>query len=346
MGSDNVSISQFSGSLGPPRVLKDRGGIKKRWTIMNPGKGILLKVLAALCATLMAASIKGLNGAVPTGEVVFFRSICALVPLGIWLGLQGNLFELTVTRHFGGHVVRSLSGTGGMFFSYLALAYLPLADATALSYAAPLFTVILAAVLLHEVVRAYRWSSVAIGFAGVLVMLSPHLDIFGGEGTSDRSANVAAMLGAAAGLVAAFFSAVSSVQIRHLTRTERPGAIVLYFSLMTTAIGLATAMFGWVTPTLPQLCLLVASGVIGGIAQILMTLSLRHAQASLLAPFEYSTMLWSVLLGYIFLGQLPVATTIAGAVIVAAAGLFAVWREHRLKRSLQLAENALATSEA
>jgi drug/metabolite transporter (DMT)-like permease len=99
-------------------------------------------------------------------------------------------------------------------------------------------------------------------------------------------------------------------------------------------------------PTLSQLCLLVAAGISGGVAQILMTLSLRHAQASLLAPFEYSTMLWSVLLGYILLNQLPVATTIAGAIIVAAAGLFAVWREHRLKRSAQLAENALATSES
>lgn len=217
---------------------------------------------------------------------------------------------------------------------------------TALSYAAPLFTVVLAAVLLAEVVGAYRWSSVAIGFAGVLVMLSPHLDISGCEGASERSANVAAMLGAAAGLIASLFSALSSVQIRQLARTERPGAIVLYFSLMTTVIGPATAMFGWVTPTLPQLCLLVAAGLTGGIAQILMTLSLRHAQASLLAPFEYSTMLWSVLLGYILLGQLPVPTTIAGAVIVAAAGFFAVWREQRLKRSLQLAENALATSEA
>ncbi|OBZ95732.1 membrane protein [Pararhizobium polonicum] len=313
---------------------------------MNPKKGILLKVLAALCATLMAASIKGLNGAVPTGEVVFFRSICALVPLGIWLGLQGNLIELTATRHFGGHVVRSLSGTGGMFFSYLALAYLPLADATALSYAAPLFTVILAAVLLGEVVRAYRWSSVVIGFSGVLVMLSPHLGMFGTEGAPDLSSNTAAMLGAAAGLLAALFSALSSVQIRHLARTERPGAIVLYFSLMTTVIGLATAIFGWIMPTLSQLCLLAAAGITGGVAQILMTLSLRHALASLLAPFEYSTMLWSVLLGYILLGQLPVATTIAGAIIVAAAGLFAVWREHWLKRSAQLAENALATSES
>jgi drug/metabolite transporter (DMT)-like permease len=306
---------------------------------MDPRKGIVLKVLAALSATLMGASVKALDGQIPTGEVVFFRSIFALLPLLIWLSLQGNILALTRTRHFGGHAVRSLSGTGGMFFSYLALAYLPLADATALSYAAPLFTVILAAVILGEVVRAYRWTSVAIGFLGVLVMLSPHLNFF-------VTASTGAVLGSAAGLVAALFSAVSAVQIRHLAKTEQPGAIVLYFSLITTVIGLATIIFGWTVPTLLQFGFLLAAGILGGIAQILVTVSLRHAQASLLAPFEYTTMLWSVLIGYFALGQLPVATTICGGVIVAAAGLFAVWRESRLKRSLHLAENALANQEA
>ncbi|TCQ08835.1 drug/metabolite transporter (DMT)-like permease [Rhizobium sp. PP-F2F-G36] len=308
---------------------------------MNPGKGILLKLLAALCATLMAASVKGLNGEIPTGEVVFFRSVGALLPLGIWLGLQGNLVALTRTKHFGGHLVRSISGTGGMFFGYLALAYLPLADATALSYAAPLFTVILAALLLGEVVRVYRWTSVAVGFTGVLVMLAPHLDIFKAD-----VIGMGMLLGSAAGLVAAFFSAVSSVQIRHLAKTEQPGAIVLYFSLVTTVIGLATAVFGWTMPSVTQLCLLLAAGISGGMAQILITLSLRHAQASLLAPFEYSTLIWSVVIGYLAFGQLPVITTITGGVIVAAAGLFAVWRESRLKRSLQMTETALAAAEA
>jgi drug/metabolite transporter (DMT)-like permease len=268
----------------------------------------------------------------------FFRSIFALLPLLIWLGLQGNILALTRSRHFGGHAVRSLSGTGGMFFSYLALAYLPLADATALSYAAPLFTVILAAVLLGEVVRGYRWTSVAIGFLGVLVMLSPHSDVF-------DTASTGAMLGSAAGLLTALLSAVSAVQIRHLARTEQPGAIVLYFSLITTTIGLATIIFGWTMPTPWQFGFLLSAGIFGGMAQILVTVSLRHAQASLLAPFEYTTMLWSVLIGYFALGQLPVATTIVGGVVVAAAGLFAVWRESRLKRSMQLAENALAKHE-
>ncbi len=227
-----------------------------------------------------------------------------------------------------------------MFFGYLALAYLPLADATALSYAAPLFTVILAAVLLSEVVRVYRWTSVAVGFTGVLVMLAPHLDIVKAD-----AIGMGLLLGSAAGLVAAFFSAVSSVQIRHLAKTEQPGAIVLYFSLVTTVIGLATAVFGWTMPSITQLCLLLAAGIFGGMRQILITLSFAMHRPRCWRRSN-STLIWSVVIGYLAFGQLPVATTIAGGIIVAAAGLFAVWRESRLKRSLQMAEAALATAEA
>jgi drug/metabolite transporter (DMT)-like permease len=311
---------------------------------MNTKLGIGLKILAALCATLMLACIKGLNGEIPTGQVVFFRSIVALVPLLIWLGLQGNVIELTRTKHLGGHLIRGLSGTGGMFFNYIALIYLPLADATALSYAAPLFTVILAAVLLGETVRIYRWSAVAIGFLGVLVMLFPHLGT--GPSLSSDCLGSGIILGTSFALTAALCSALSSVQIRHLGKTEKPGAIVLYFSLMTTVIGLSTSLLGWTWPSMMQLMLLCGGGVFGGLSQILITVSLRHAHASLLAPFDYTTMIWSVIIGYLFLSQAPNIATIIGAVIVASAGMFAIWREQRQIRTLRLAQTVLNQAEA
>ncbi|WP_435171094.1 DMT family transporter [Falsirhodobacter sp. 1013] len=294
---------------------------------MNATAGISFKLLAALCATLMLACVKGLDGQIPTGEVVFFRSFVALVPLVIWVTLQGNILASLRTRNLGGHLVRGMSGTGGMFFNYLALAYIPLADATALSYAAPLFTVILAATLLGEKVRLYRWSAVAVGFFGVLVMLSPYLEVGG------RSMDRAMLIGGICGLTAALCSATSSVQIRHLNGKEHPAAIVLYFSLMTTLIGLATAAFGWVMPTPTQLALLVGCGIFGGLAQILMTLSLKHAHASLLAPFDYTTLIWSVTIGIVFMNQFPSSATLIGAAFVVAAGLFTFWRESRLASS-------------
>ncbi|AYD03762.1 DMT family transporter [Neorhizobium sp. NCHU2750] len=294
---------------------------------MNPRKGITLKICAALCTVIMGACVSGLKGEIPIGEVVFFRSAAAFLPLFIWLIVQGRLRQEIATKHIGGHIVRSVSGTGGMFFNYLALIYLPLVDATALSYAAPLFTVVLAAILLKEIVRVYRWTAVGVGLIGVLVMLSPHAS----WGAPVATATNTALIGGILGLTAAFFSAFSIIQIRHLAKTENPGAIVLYFSLVTTVIGLSTIGFGWKMPDAWQLLLLVGAGLAGGMAQLLVTLSLRHAQASLLAPFEYTTMIWALLVGYFFMGQLPALTTITGAVLVILAGLFTIWRERQIK---------------
>lgn len=295
---------------------------------MNARKGILLKIFAALFTVVMGACVSGLKGEIPIGEVVFFRSAGAFFPLFVWMLIRGNLRQELATRHIGGHIVRSASGTGGMFFNYLALIYLPLVDATALSYAAPLFTVVLAATLLGEVVRIYRWTAVGVGLIGVLVMLSPHAS----WSEISSVARSGQLIGAALGLAGAVCAAISIIQIRHLAKTENAGAIVLYFSLITTLIGLSTIGFGWEVPTWWQLTLLVGTGLAGGLAQLLITLSLRHAAASLLAPFEYTTMIWALLVGYVFMGQLPVMTTVAGAALVIAAGLFTIWRENMLRK--------------
>lgn len=298
---------------------------------MNARLGVLLKILAALCATLMLACVKGLNGAIPTGEVIFFRSFIALFPLLIWLKMQGNVLENLKTRNLFGHFIRGFSGTGGMYFNYLALVYISLADATALSYAAPLFTVIMAAMLLKERVRVSRWIAVVVGLSGILIMLSSSLSANGAL-FSHGASNASASLGVAFALIAALCSATSNVQIRFLNGIEKPGAIVFYFSLMTTVIGLATALFGWTKPSAMQLLLLVGCGLFGGLAQILVTLSLRYADASLLAPFDYTTLVWSMLIGYLFLNSLPGSSTLLGASIVALAGIFAVWREKRQRK--------------
>lgn len=302
--------------------------------MMNSRLGVALKIGAALCATLMLACVKGLGGAIPTGEVIFFRSFVALFPLLVWLKCQGSIISQIKTKNIFGHLIRGFSGTGGMYFNYMALIYISLADATAISYAAPLFTVILAALLLKENVRFSRWLAVIVGFSGILVMLSAHLSegdsLFGGNGI-----NLAAGMGVLLALLAALCTAVSSVQIRFLNGIEKPGAIVFYFSLMTMLIGITTSLFGWARPSPMQLLLLVGCGFFGGMAQILITLSLRYADASLLAPFDYTSLVWSMLIGYLFLSSLPTPSTLTGASIVALAGIFTVWSEQR-KRKLSI----------
>lgn len=298
---------------------------------MNARVGVTLKIFSALCATLMLACVKGLQGAIPTGEVIFFRSFVALFPLLVWLKMQGNILDSIKTRNIFGHVIRGFSGTGGMYFNYLALVYISLADATAISYAAPLFTVIMAALLLKETVRFSRWLAVVVGFSGIVIMLSANLTASGSLFSADGT-HAGAGLGALFALIAALCSATSNVQIRFLNGVEKPGAIVFYFSLMTTLIGLATALFGWRMPSPVQLLLLVGCGFFGGMAQILVTLSLRYTDASLLAPFDYTTLVWSMVIGYLLLDSLPGTSTLMGASIVALAGIFAIWSDQRQRK--------------
>jgi drug/metabolite transporter (DMT)-like permease len=137
-------------------------------------------------------------------------------------------------------------------------------------------------------------------------------------------------LGATFAIFAALCTAGATIQVRRLTATERTGAIVFYFSVFSTLIGLATIIFGWNLPSLADFGILVVIGILGGIGQILLTQSYRFGDASLIAPFEYTTMIWALLLGWFVFGDWPQVIVLAGAAIVIAAGIFVIWREHRL----------------
>ena len=304
---------------------------------VKPLLGISFKVLSALAFTMMSAGLKLVSDRYPTGELVFFRSFCALIPLLVWLGWQGDLINSVRTRNLRGHILRGIIGSTGMFAGFTALSFLPLHDAIAIGYAAPLITVALAALILKEVVRAYRWTAVVIGLVGVLIMLSPHLS------TSVRQGFGGPAVGAAFALLGAFCSAGATIQVRRLVRDEKTGAVVLYFSLLSATLGLATIILGWNWPTAKDFALLVLIGILGGIGQILMTQSYRYADTSIVAPFEYTTMIWALLIGWFLFGELPTPTVTLGGIIVAAAGLFVLWRERQL--GLERAKEVETTSQ-
>jgi len=293
---------------------------------VKPLLGIVLKILSALAFTVMSAGIKHVSAVYPTGEIVFFRSAFAVVPLLVWLAWRGDLVNSVRTSNFRGHCLRGIISSCGMFSGFLALSYLPLSDSVAIGYASPLVVVILAAVVLREKVRAYRWTGVVVGLAGVLVMLAPHL----GSGSLSGGLSDGPAIGAMFALFGAVCAAVATIQVRRLLATEKTGAIVLYFSLFTALLALATIVLGWRMPGPVDLALLVMIGILGGIGQILLTQSYRYADASLVAPFEYTTMLWAFLIGWFVFGQAPQQTVVAGAVIVALSGLFVLWRERQL----------------
>src|SRR4051794_24758087 len=261
----------------------------------------------------MSAFARGLGETFPVGQVVFFRSFVAIVPVVIFYIWRNELWTAMNTRRPLGHVARGLFGVAAMFCGFAALARMPIADVTAIGFSTPLIIVALAGLLLGERVRGYRWSAVILGLVGVLVILAPHLSIGDFTTMSD-----AAALGAFLAVMNAALAAAAYVQIRRLTSSETTSSIVLYFFLISSICGLATLPLGWVWPTSSQLLGLCLMGIAGGIGQLFMTESYRYAQASLTAPFDYMSIIWAVILGYVAFGEVPGPSVWIGSVIVIA----------------------------
>jgi drug/metabolite transporter (DMT)-like permease len=295
-------------------------------TSRSPLFGVGLKVVSALAFTLMSAGVRWLAPRYPVGELIFVRSFFALIPVVAWLAWRGLTLASARPVSVLGHLRRSLIGSTGMACGFVALSLLPLADAVAIGYATPLLVVILAVVVLKEKVRAYRWSAVFIGLIGVVVMLSPHL----GGSTPVSGVAAGSALGAVIALCGAMCSAGATIEVRQLTRTETTASIVSVFMIATSVMSLCTALLGWTMPETGDAAAMIAIGVLGGIGQITLTESYRYADASLVAPFEYTTMIWAVALGFLILGEWPQDVVFIGAAIVIASGLFVLWRERKL----------------
>lgn len=287
-----------------------------------PLRGIALKLVSVGLFSVMSACVKAAREIAPAGEAVFFRAFLALIPVLVYAAWRGRIATTVSTRNLRGHAWRGLIGSTAMGLSFAALGLLPLPEVIAIGFTAPLFATILAVLLLGEVVRIYRWSAVAVGLLGVTIMLWPRLGDFALEGPE--------ALGALLMLIAAFLMALAQIHIRWLARTEPVLAIVFWFHVSASLAALLTLPFGWVWPTPEVWAYLVAAGILGGVAQILVTESYRIADASTLAPFDYSSMLWGLALGWFVFAEAPTVTVLAGAAIVIAAGLFIIWRERKL----------------
>lgn len=299
---------------------------------MRPLRGIGLKLASVLVFIVMASMIKAVSDRVPPGQAVFFRSFFAIPVIVAWLALRGELATGFRARNPAGHVWRGVVGTTAMGLGFAGLAFLPLPEVTALGYAAPLLTVIFAAMFLGEEVRLFRISAVVLGLAGVLIVLSPRMTLMSGETVRATEA-----FGAMLVLTGAVFAALAQVFVRKLVNTEATSAIVFWFSVTAAVLSLVTLPFGWVWPTGWEAGLLVASGLLGGLGQILLTSAYRHADASVVAPFDYASILFAIAIGWWVFGEVPTAAVLGGAALVVAAGVLIIWRERRLglKRARQ-----------
>jgi drug/metabolite transporter (DMT)-like permease len=288
----------------------------------RPGTAIALKLLAVFLFMVMAAMIKSATQSVPAGQAVFFRSLFAMPIIAVWIWQRGELREALVTKNRMGHIWRGLFGTTAMALTFAGLSILPLPEVTAIGYATPMFTVILAAVMLGEKVRLFRISAVGLGLIGVMIVMWPRLSV--------DTLGTATTLGALMVLGASILRALVQIHIRTLVQTEHTAAIVFYFSLTATLLSLLSLPFGWVVPNGQNLALLIGAGLIGGIAQILITSSYRFGGAAMLAPFDYASLIFAALIGYVIFSEVPTSATVTGAALVVVGGVLIIWRERQL----------------
>jgi drug/metabolite transporter (DMT)-like permease len=275
-------------------------------------RGIYAMLAAVLLFSCMDALIKHAAADYPVGQIVFFRNLFAFIPVFYFVRQAGGPAVLR-TRRLGGHVLRGIVGVTAMACVFTAFKLLPLGEAVALTLSGPIFLTALSVPLLGEKVGVRRWSAVAVGFVGALVMTRP------GSGVFDPVALFA--------LFGALFYALAMISIRWLSSTEPAATTVFYFTLFATAAGAASLPFGWQTPTAAGFLLLAGIGLIGGLAQMAMTEAFRLAPVSIIAPFEYLALVFAVGFGYLFWDEVPDAYIFGGAALVVAGGLYILHRE-------------------
>lgn len=293
--------------------------------IVNPVRGIVLKVLSVCVFVMMFSCVKAVAGEVPAGEAMFFRSFFAIPVLLAWLVYRGEFPGKLKAIDPMGHVWRGMMGSCAMGLGFLAVGLLPLPEAVAIGYTAPFMVTILAAMFLGERIRLVRFASLLLGLSGVFLVILPtfsHTDL--------TAATRLQTIGVFAALMAAVFSALAQVFARKLVATESTGAIVFYFSCMSSLLSLLSLPFGWVVPSASALALVVAGGLLGGVGQILLTESYRHAEVAVIAPFEYSSILLALLIGYFVFSEVPTPLMLSGVVLIITAGVIIILRERRL----------------
>jgi drug/metabolite transporter (DMT)-like permease len=287
--------------------------------------GIALKLCSVTLFITMASLIKATSAHVPPGEAVFFRSFFALPVILIWLVWRRDLRTGLKVRSPLNHFWRGFVGTAAMGLGFAALGLLPLPEVTALGYAAPLLVVVFAAMFLDERVGVFRIGAVAFGLAGVLIVLAPRLTALSGPTVQTMEA-----VGAMLALTGAICAALAQIYVRKLVQTEETSAIVFFFSITAAGLSLLTLPFGWVVPSGPEVGLLVLAGLLGGLGQILLTSSYRFADASVVAPFDYASILLALGIGYVVFGEVPTAAMLSGASLVILAGIIIILRERQL----------------
>ncbi len=293
---------------------QDAGRLAAQAAARGRRRAILCVLCSSACFTVAAALVKWVAPHVPVSEIVLFRSVVAALCLLPMLRAQGGWAALRTRRPLG-HAGRLMAGLAGMYGSFYGYGALPLATVTALGFSMPIFLALLSFPLLGERLRAGRAMSVAAGLVGVLIVLRPW------QGGAELPLGPAALV-----MAGVLCWALAMISIRRMGQAgERNVTIVLLFSLGCSVIAGVLCIPVWVTPDLPTLLALVGVGAVSALAQVLMTEGYRSGEATMLAPFEYGAIFYTVLLGWLIWAEVPGSWEFAGIAILVASGLYA-WR--------------------
>lgn len=280
-------------------------------------RGIAYVVLAVALITINDTVMKAMTAGYPVGEIMFLRGIFMFIPITVLAWRAGGFPALRV-RNVPVQIFRGLLAIGSTYLFVSALGDMQLADAVAITLAMPLFVTALAGPLLGERVGWRRWSAVFVGFAGVLVMFRP---------TGDALRLIAFLP-----LAAAFSEAVRDIVTRRLAAREKTVATLAFTTGIVVLGGLASAPLGWIAPAWADVGLIAGAGILTGGGHFLLIEALRLAEASAIAPYRYSIVVWSVLAGYLIWGDLPDLWIVTGIALVIGSGLYILHRETRLMR--------------
>jgi drug/metabolite transporter (DMT)-like permease len=290
--------------------------------------GIRLLTALALATMAMLVKLAGERGA-HLIELIFWRQALTAAMIGTGLALTGRL-ALLRTMRLPAHAGRAGMGLLGMLFTYGAVLLLPLAEATTLGFTAPVFAVLIAMLLFREKIGRYRWAAVVIGFAGVLVVMQP-----GGGAVEGVT-----LIGVIVGLIAPLMVSIISFQIQDLNTTENPWSIVFWFATISTPVAALALPFVIGAHDAETWGIILAMALMGALAQILLTTSLRFGSAAVILLMDYTALLWASFYGYFIFDRAAPASLWLGAPLIIAAGVLIAWRERQLARQRLTASRA------
>ena len=280
--------------------------------------GVLYGIASVACFAMMDASVKWLD-MFPVGQVLFSRFFFGLIPI-LMLVPRGEFKTFYKTSRPKLHAFRAITGTLAIIALFIALREIPLADAVSLTFGGPIFVTLGSIFFLSAKVGTKRWLAVLIGFFGMLLIVKPAYE----------ELNIYYIFP----IIFCIFFACVALSIRRLSSTEPNYRIALYFSLLSMIVGLLTLPFGWVMPNKFELFLLIFTGLVGSVANILLTVSLRYAEASLVTPTKYLNLVFAILLGYFIWSEIPKLLTLVGAGLIIISSVIIFMRESELKKKV------------